>query len=955
MSGEERRSFARGATSGGAMLYKLFSILFSVIFAAAFLMAVFMNPDTSAGFDWPWLLLWAGLGIGAAFLFSRLFSMIKQVTTGMEISIAILLFVLLIGLQFLIIVGMWPAVDSAGYGPVLQMASDNVLDGTRAGSYLLNHPGDAGYYSFLRLYLSFLKLLGIMEYTVPIMLLNAIAVDLTVVLLSFCARRIFDSKKALFILFASVFFAPHLLYMSFSYPELVVLPVPVAAVYLWLKVRTLWRAGNVSGAVGRFCFISLLVGLGTLVKPLVAVIWVAMVIDLLLMLRSGLKFAMMAGGLLVVLAVTFGGMFLMETSPAMPEKTGANGVPTSIGIMMGLNGDGGYSDEDAAAVEALETEQEKAAYISEQISERANNLGLMGMMRHVGRKLAYTFGDGTYQASQVLEQTPAAGSWLVNMFAPGGVGYSGLWAYCFAFSIAIVFWMTVASAKSLYRNNNALAFLRVTIFGATLVLMIWEGGARHLLCFVPLMMLAAVEAAPVPAANRRRALRGADAAEMGGAYGEGAAGAFLEDMETPLEVDPGWQAGDYAQEDNWRDVYPEDWMPEEEAQEQDGALYPDYPPVEMLDGANGEQPQYIEMHAGADDQRRQGAEGAAHGAAGVPPQRWEQLSAEKLDVPPQHWEPLPNRPAGAPYRQQPPAVEGNAPPQRWEPLPSGVPGAPGQPAAGPGNVPPQRWEPLPSGLAGAPPQQRQPEAGAGNAPPQRWEPLPTGTAGMPPQQPPVRQGGAPAPQPRRWEPLPSGTPGAPPPQREQPFAGPAGIPQQQAVPPPAKEPAPQRRWEPLQENAPQRPLDAAASNLPLEPKPAAAAVPPQAAPQPGRVSAVPPFVEQKPAGEAPNIQPPPPVPSPAAQQQGVQPPVDTKPQPAEPAGIPHSPNAVGGEPSTPLQEAPQSAVLDSPQPISVSMPVIDDNLQALLDSIKKDAEAKKKTQGNAKDSVDGNP
>ena len=68
----------------------------------------------------------------------------------------------------------------------------------------------------------------------------------------------------------------------------------------------------------------------------------------------------------------------------------------------------------------------------------------------------------------------------------------------FAGAAAILFWMAMAALRSFIRRNEALAFLRVAVFGLVLFLLVWETQARYLVSFLPIFLLCAVEAGPRP-------------------------------------------------------------------------------------------------------------------------------------------------------------------------------------------------------------------------------------------------------------------------------------------------------------------------------------------------------------------------------------------------------------------------------------------------------------------------
>ncbi|NLW79072.1 MAG: hypothetical protein GXY32_06645 [Ruminococcaceae bacterium] len=489
--------------------YRVMNIVFALLFFGVVLLAVFANQNTAAGFTWYWLLAAAAGGVGVAFLLSRLFAIMPPPSKRVEILVVVLLFAAYATVQALAGWSLRVQPDSGwDFGLVHQYAAAYAQNGTLPDEYFLLFPNNAGIYFLLANYYAILTLFGVTNLEIAAFVLNIVAIDGALVLLYFCGRRLFGARQALFLLVCAFLTLPFLMYTPIWYTDTLTLVFPIATALLWLQTRTLWRDGKTGRAIGRFCVLSLVAGAGSILKITVAILWVAAVIDLLVLLRGKGRWKVLLAGLAVMLVVAVGGTFAVRYSSLLPRYDyQKEGIPFTHWIMMGLSGNGDYNDDDYQAVLAVDGEN-RAAYISNEIGERLQDMGFFGTLEHLGRKAAYTFGDGTYTAAEKLDRSAAQIGPLHAWFVKGGQYNTLLHYLAFAVEMAMLVWMAVAAIKALIRGNNALTFLRIALFGLVLFLMLWETRARYLVNYLPIFLLCAVEAAPPPGrgkAARRQA------------------------------------------------------------------------------------------------------------------------------------------------------------------------------------------------------------------------------------------------------------------------------------------------------------------------------------------------------------------------------------------------------------------------------------------------------------------
>ncbi len=481
-------------------LYQSFNWVFGILFVGVLVLIVFFNTNSFFEYAWWRLLIAAAAGILLAFVVSRLFSLLPHISVRTEVIVVIALFVVYAAAQGYL--GWALEVQTStdwDFGVVYTHAEKWVLNRTMpTNDYFLSFSVNQGLYVLYCAFFSVLHLFGISNFHLPMLIVNILCINGALLLMYFCARRLFDARKALFLLVAAFFTLPFLLYVPIYYTDTLTLPIPVGMVFLWLKARTSWRNGNMGGAWGRFIAIAALAGVGALLKITVLIVLIAIVIDLLIVLRGAKRLLMGLAGAALCAALAVGGSFGMRVLPMLPQYDYSNGIPFTHWIMMGLHGDGGYYDSDYKATLAVEGKDARYWFTVDEIKARLTEMGPAGIAQHLGRKLSFTYGDGLYTAALKLSRQPLRQGFLHEFVAYGGNRLGVISYYAFGVQAAILAWMVVAAIKSFFRRNNAMAFMRVAIFGLTLFLLIWETRTRYMLNYLPLFLLCGLEAVPAP-------------------------------------------------------------------------------------------------------------------------------------------------------------------------------------------------------------------------------------------------------------------------------------------------------------------------------------------------------------------------------------------------------------------------------------------------------------------------
>lgn len=486
------------AQVNSSWLYRVFNIVFVVLFAVIVLLAIFNNQGAQSGFLL--LLVAAAVGTLVIFLVSRLFTAIPRPGAILErVLVIVLLAVLFAGMVVYIGRALLLQMDaSSDYGQVFLAARDFVNGKPEADSYFLLYPRNAGLYVLWCGFFSICSLFGEASFVFPAMVFNAAAITASVFLLFLCVRRMFGPNKALFVLVGAFFFLPFVAGAALPCAETLILPIPIAAVMIWMRARSNWRRSEIKGAIIRTCIASVLLGVGALFKMAILVVWVALALDLIILLcgKGRLRLLLLSFLSMAVVFVALSAAFWL--SPLLPAFSMGDRIPEAGYVMAGM-AEPGQGAADLQELETYDNAAQRTAYAAGEMVDRVREMGAGGFVVHLLDKLSYLYGDGSYSLGG--EYDKADSSVFRAVF-----GSTGAWFYItiyvsFAILAGMMVWMVVGALKSIFRGNDAFTFLRVAIFGLMLFLLIWDGGPRSLISLIPLVVLCALEAAPVPQAK----------------------------------------------------------------------------------------------------------------------------------------------------------------------------------------------------------------------------------------------------------------------------------------------------------------------------------------------------------------------------------------------------------------------------------------------------------------------
>jgi len=383
-------------------------------------------------------------------------------------------------------------VESWDMGVVFNAAQYYVNNGTFDMSkydYFLWFPNNSPLYNIFIIIFKVFGLLGITNIQLALNIFNAMLLLSSVWFIEKSVQLFAGKEYTGAGIMLCIVLCPFSLYAVLAYTDTFSMVFLSSALYFY--VRALSGNGNYYINLGIF---SILIAFGSSLKVSVLILAIAAVIDLLLNTKNLKQTAI---SLVLVFVISFGGFssfkFAHEHSPFLPEYDYNYTIPYTHWIMMGLNGLGGYCDDDYQLITLKhpDVQTRQQANIDE-IKNRIATKGPIGMIHHIANKLSYIYSDGTFTACYKLDRAAVSACELHNYVLYLGNRFYYL-GYCsLAIFMSMLCLLVLGLFTSIKRKDNSSLMPAISLVGVTIFLLLWEARARYILNFLPLFILMTV-------------------------------------------------------------------------------------------------------------------------------------------------------------------------------------------------------------------------------------------------------------------------------------------------------------------------------------------------------------------------------------------------------------------------------------------------------------------------------
>ena len=357
--------------------------------------------------------------------------------------------------------------------------------------YLIRYPNNLALVFLLSaVYRLCTLVFGYVPSLVPV-IINAFAINVSVLLTVFTARKIFGNRKAIFVLLLCFLFAPFYTYVPYYYTDSLSLPFCIGAIYLIVV------AANSEKKIQKYILLALsgvLVFLGYKLKGSIIILLAAVLIYVFLKMNIKqvvcIALALIAGfgSIGAIYSTAFNSLDIITE-----EQSDRYEYPYTHWVMMGLKGLGHYNLKDSNYTDSFKSKAEKQEANIEEIKNRIKNFGPGGLTEHIFNKAVWTWEDGTYYISHHIEDCKRENI-LHSFVLTEGQNHLYFFVYSNGFQLLLIFLMLMSILKGCIKPDvNIMTLFKGIIFAAFIFFLIWETRSRYLYNFTPLFMLVAVD------------------------------------------------------------------------------------------------------------------------------------------------------------------------------------------------------------------------------------------------------------------------------------------------------------------------------------------------------------------------------------------------------------------------------------------------------------------------------
>lgn len=359
-----------------------------------------------------------------------------------------------------------------------------------AATYFYYFPNNLGAAAVLAVVFRGASLLGINDFFWPAMAVNGLLCSTALAVTALAARELGGVRLAVlaaaaFLLCPPVWFAAPVFYSDF-----LSFLFPVLALWLFLKARRQAARGRCALLLFLACAAT---GLGVMIKATVGIVLVAMGVGLVL-LGQPRRFAVFCLAALLGVGLWQGALEL-AVYPRQLSRSQADRLNTPLlhWTMMSLQGDGGYDPASYEFTRSFSDKEQRRTRVAEETLRRLKELGPGGFCSLAGRKWERSFGNGTLNLSDMLDDLPATPCALHDFLLPGGPGHGGYKALCNGVELCFLSLSAALCTVGALRRRMDFAPLvaPLCIFGLALFLLFWETSCRYITNFMPLLFLSA--------------------------------------------------------------------------------------------------------------------------------------------------------------------------------------------------------------------------------------------------------------------------------------------------------------------------------------------------------------------------------------------------------------------------------------------------------------------------------
>jgi len=346
----------------------------------------------------------------------------------------------------------------------------------------------------------------LVELRMILVVLNAIVMSSAVFVTFLVAKRVAGAVAGVFSLILSTAFLVVSPWIGVPYSDALGTIFPIVLVYLYLRSRD---GRGIRTTIICYGLIGIVSAIGYAVKPTVLFTLLAIIgVMVLRSLTQQLNWKSLRRP--VIATCVSLSLFLVSHAGLGAIQNGSGTVPFDISnnegafpathfLMMGAQGNGGYTGSDVKVSEAIESADDRFWNGIQVYGERVSEMGFEGYVNFLGSKALFTWGNGTFaqwaeggsQDSPFTHTDPMSKA-VQSYYDPDGINRQVLVNFWQASWLVVLLLLAVPlffKRKQLF--SDPLTIMRVAVILLTVFLLLFEARARYLYLYLPVIIVLA--------------------------------------------------------------------------------------------------------------------------------------------------------------------------------------------------------------------------------------------------------------------------------------------------------------------------------------------------------------------------------------------------------------------------------------------------------------------------------
>ena len=443
--------------------------------------------------------LLGGTAIYLSYLYQRFNSFGISAVTICRITILLICVILCYsGITFAVIPKVWDL--GTVYDSAYQLAMEHELSHDYLYRYFKRFPNNVGILAFLTVVykvVAFFRITSKVVYIYVGIAINIMMILLSIIITYKLCIILFHQEKATLFLIMMLFCTPLYLYASTFYTDTLALLFPPLILYTYVKYDQK-KDMRVLNKLGYLFLISCYSFFGLKLKTTILIVLVAIAIVLFLQRRyldlmkrvTIVACSMMVVSSMFNVAIDKSGIFNF----AMKD---AGTVPYTHWIMMGMIGDGGWSEEEYNYTYSFETVEEAQQGNVDIIKDRLTQYGVGGYLKFLTHKATVTWQDGTYSGTYYTDLYPLKRTNAHEFVTDSGIYKKYITYFSQCCHMLILIFILVGLFKRICNKQiDYMTIAYLALFGLLLFLLLWESKPRYLVHYIPMIYLCAIDGIP---------------------------------------------------------------------------------------------------------------------------------------------------------------------------------------------------------------------------------------------------------------------------------------------------------------------------------------------------------------------------------------------------------------------------------------------------------------------------